>query len=119
MLARGRRCRGPRGEAERRKPEMNEHGKSDGSVVPSKPPNKDELRGQRSDGEPYTGTKVETPETAKGGPKAQRGQAAPTAEAVEGRDPANGNSSPQNTNRTLSRGHAQCAGAGTSGSKSG
>ena len=82
---------------------MNEHGKSDGSVVPSKSPNKGVLPRQRSDGEPYTGTKVETPDTAKGEPKAQRTEATTTAEAAEGRDPANGNPSPPNTFRTPSR----------------
>ena len=79
---------------------MNEHGKSDRPVVPTKPPNKEGRRGKRGHGNPYTGTKVETPDTAKGEPTGQRTGTEPTAEAVEGRGLANGNPRPQNTRRT-------------------
>jgi hypothetical protein len=43
------------------------------------------------DGEPYTGTQVETPETAKGEPKVCIRGYAEAAEVVEGRGPAKGN----------------------------
>ena len=78
---------------------MNERGKSDDPIVPEKRPNKGVGRRQRSYGEPYTGTKAETPETAKGQPKAQRAGAKATAEAVEGRGSAEGNLQPQNTSQ--------------------
>jgi group II intron reverse transcriptase/maturase len=76
---------------------MHEHGKSDSPIVPTKRPNKDAASRQRSDGEPYTGTKVETPDTAKGEPKAKRAETLATAEAVEGRGLAKGNPRPQTT----------------------
>jgi RNA-directed DNA polymerase len=76
---------------------MNERGKSDRPVVPGKRSNKDAILRQRSDGEPYTGTKLETPDTAKGGPNAQRSAGRATAETVEGRGLAKGNLRPQNT----------------------
>ena len=60
-------------------------GKSDRSIVPAKPANKDGGGGQRGSGGPYTGTKVETPETAKGTPTVASDAVAPTAERVEGR----------------------------------
>lgn len=82
---------------------MNGEGKSDRPIVPGKPPNKDGRGGQRGYGGPYTGTKVETPETAKGTPTATRARRSPTAEGVEGRGLAKGNPRQQNTPRTQSR----------------
>jgi len=76
---------------------MNERGKSDRPIVPGKRSNNDAFWRQRSDGEPYTGTKVETPDTAKGGPNAQRSAGTATAETVEGRGLAKGNLRPRNT----------------------
>jgi len=82
---------------------MNEHGKSDRPMVPKKPSNKVGLPGQPSYGHPYTGTKVETPDTAKGRPAAKTGTTESTAEGVEGRGLAKGNPSQQNALRTQSR----------------
>ncbi len=79
------------------------NGKSDRPVVPAKPPNKGEPRGRRDYGEPYTGTKVETPETAKGGPTVPLPRGNSTAEGVEGRGLAKGNLQEQTTPRTPSR----------------
>jgi len=72
-------------------------------MVPKKPSNKVGAPSQRSYGRPYTGTKVETPDTAKGGPTASIGTAEPTAEGVEGRGLAKGNLRQQNAPRTPSR----------------
>jgi hypothetical protein len=69
---------------------MNDHGKSDSLEVPAKPPNKDGLGRSGSHGEPQTGTKGETPDTAKGEPKATSEIRTPTAEGVEGRGLAKG-----------------------------
>lgn len=96
-------CRGTRREVYGRNPAMNERGKSDRSDVPTKPPNKEGRGGERRHGNPYTGTKVETPDTAKGEPTGERASTEPTAEAVEGRDLANGNPEPQNARRTQGR----------------
>lgn len=82
---------------------MNDHGKSDRPMVPKKPSNKVRTPGQRSYGTPYTGTKVETPDTAKGGPKVTTGTTELTAEGVEGRGLAKGNLRQQNAPRTQSR----------------
>jgi len=82
---------------------MNERGKSDSLVVPAKSPNKGGRRGERVHGDPYTGTKVETPDTAKGAPTDQRAAPHPTAEVVEERGLAKGNKSQQNARRTQSR----------------
>ena len=79
------------------------HGKSDRPVVPRKPSNKDGRPGERSYGRPYSGTQAETPETDKGTPTATPPPAHPTAEAVEGRGLAKGNSRQQNASRTRSR----------------
>src|SRR3972149_5056253 len=82
---------------------MNDQEKSDGPVVPGKSPNK--LRRRRrahGHGEPYTGTKAETLDTAKGDPTAMRGEGA-GAEAVEGRGPTKGNADEQNAHRTQRR----------------
>jgi RNA-directed DNA polymerase len=82
---------------------MHEHGKSDRPTVPAKLPNKDGPRRQRRYGGPYTGTKVETPDTAKGAPTAAADEADRTAEGVEGRGLAKGNLRQQNAPRTQGR----------------
>jgi RNA-directed DNA polymerase len=82
---------------------MNEHGKSDRPMVPAKSSNKDGPRKQPGDGGPYTGTKVETPETAKGTPKGTAAETNPTAEGMEGKGLAEGNPRQQNAPRTPSR----------------
>jgi len=82
---------------------MNDQGKSDGPIVPGKPPNKLRPRQVRGHGEIYTGTKVETPDTAKVEPKAACDVGAVRAEAVEGRGPAEGNTERQNARRTQRR----------------
>jgi len=83
--------------------------KSDGRVVPAKPVNAALLRRPESQGEPYTGTKGETPDTAKGGPTAERTRGGGKAEPVEGRRPAKGNTDRQNAPRTQSRTSATSA----------
>lgn len=83
---------------------MNERRKSDGSVVPGKLSNKEgSRRGASGYGEPYTGTKAETPDTDKGAPTGLMRRTAPTAEAVEGRGPTKGNSDQTNRSRTQGR----------------
>ena len=82
---------------------MNDRGKSDSPVVPAKPPNKGGQRGEPVYGDPYTGTKVKTPDTAKGSPTDQRANTRPIAEVVEGRGLAKGNTNQQNARRTQSR----------------
>jgi len=88
---------------------MNGHGESDGRVLPTKPPNKSGQQKAPGDGEPYTGTKAETPDTDKGTPNAMGAEADSTAEAVEGRRPAKGNSPQQNMLRTQGRERMQSA----------
>src|SRR3954470_21612954 len=63
--------RGSRQEVQGRKLAMNGHGKSDGCLLPAKPPNKGGGRMGRSYGGSYTGTKAETLETDKGLPTAE------------------------------------------------
>lgn len=63
----------------------NDRGKSDRPIVPAKSPNKVGPRKQRDYGDPYTGTKAETLDTAKGEPTAPTVEADPTAEAMKGR----------------------------------
>lgn len=88
---------------------MNGDGKSDRPVVPGKPPNKGGRRGQGDYGGPYTGTKAETPDTAKGTPTVAPVRGGPTAEGVEERSLAEGNSRQQNAPRTPSRKGAHSA----------
>jgi RNA-directed DNA polymerase len=82
---------------------MNGHGKSDRPVVPVKYPNKGGRQRPRHYGGPYTGTKVETPDTAKGAPTVTKVEAGPPAEGMEGRGLAEGSSRQQNAPRTPSR----------------
>ena len=94
---------GSRREVQGRNPPMNGHGKSDSPVVPAKSPNKDGLELSASYGEPQTGTKGETPETAKGEPTESDEGGEPTAEGMEGRGLAKGNLSEQNVPRSQNR----------------
>ena len=57
----------------------------------------------RNHGEPQTGTKVETPDTAKGEPVVEASGADRTAEVVEGRGLAKGNTDRQSAIRTQGR----------------
>lgn len=82
---------------------MNGHGKSDGRVVPTKSPNKGREQKKRGYGQPYTGTKAETPETDKGKPTAVATDAHQPAEGMEGRRPAEGNLRQQTMLRTQRR----------------
>jgi group II intron reverse transcriptase/maturase len=54
-------------------------------------------------GEPYTGTKAETPDTAKGEPTGKPHGRSPTAERVEERETTKGNSRQPNRSRTQRR----------------
>jgi group II intron reverse transcriptase/maturase len=78
---------------------MNGRGKSDRPIVPRKPPNEGGELDQAAHGGPYTGTKAETPDTAKGRPNGARVGKQPEEE-VEERGLAKGNSLPQNTPQT-------------------
>jgi RNA-directed DNA polymerase len=82
---------------------MNGRWKSDVSVVPEKPSNKEGTGPMEVYGEPYTGTKVETPDTAKGGPTGGPKGTLPTAERVEERGTTQGNSGQPDRFRTQSR----------------
>jgi group II intron reverse transcriptase/maturase len=82
---------------------MNGDGKSDSRVVPAKPSNKDGRRRRRRYGDPYTGTKAETPDTAKGEPTVTTSENRATAEGVEERRLAKGNPRRQNVHRTQGR----------------
>lgn len=88
---------------------MNGHGKSDGCVIPAKPPNKEGGRKRQSHGGPYWDTKAETLETDKGRPTAEATGSRPTTEAVEERRPAKGNLPQQTMRRTQSRERMQQA----------
>lgn len=98
-----------KGKAEGRNPEMHGREKSDRSVVPMKPPNKAEERKQPNQGRPYTGTKAETPETAKGRPKGKPAGETHAAEVVEGRGLTLGNMGQQNALRTQCRAGVESA----------
>jgi len=82
---------------------MHGHGKSDGPVVPSKSPNNGGGGRAPSHGDPHTGTKAETPETAKGEPTGRACNRPASAEGMEGRGPAKGNPQQQTTPRTQRR----------------
>jgi len=82
---------------------MNGRWKSDVSVVPGKPSNKEGTGRVAVYGEPYTGTKAETPDTAKGEPTGELYGMSPTAEGVEGRETTKGNSRQPTRSRTQRR----------------
>ena len=82
---------------------MNGRGKSGNCVVPTKSANASEHASSADHGAPYTGTKAETPETAKGSPTVGGARGAKGAESVEGRRLAKGNTAKQNTSRTQCR----------------
>jgi group II intron reverse transcriptase/maturase len=82
---------------------MNDHGKSHSPIVPTKSPNKEGFATLGSQGKPQTGTKGETPDTAKGEPKATSEERKPTAEGAEGKWLTKGNSPQQNMSRTQTR----------------
>lgn len=88
---------------------MNERGQSDGSVVPEKSPNKGGGGMARSHGNPYSGTKAETLDTAKGKPTGSMPRQSPPAEGMEGRESAKGNLQQRNTLRTQGRVRVQQA----------
>ena len=88
---------------------MNEHGKSDGPVVPAKPSNKGGIGCGQPHGDPYTGTKAETPDTAKGEPTGQTRSRMSSAEGAEGRGPVKGNPQGHNTLRAQDRNGVQQA----------
>src|SRR6059036_1790364 len=80
VSARGGWRRGTRREVQGRTPMMDGHGKSDRPDVPAKSPNKSGPQKPRNHGGPYTGTKAETPDTAKGAPAGPTVGADPIAE---------------------------------------
>lgn len=82
---------------------MHERGKSDSSIVPGKPSNNGERRRIGHQGELYTGTKLETAETAKSEPTASATASGALAEEVEGRELAKGNSVGRRRVRTQRR----------------
>jgi len=88
---------------------MHGHGKSDKPVVPEKPPNNGGRRRQQGYGGPYTGTKAETPDTAKGTPTARHGDGGPPAEEVEERGLTKRNSGRQPRSPTQRRKNLQHA----------
>ncbi len=88
---------------------MNGGGKSGSCIVPAKSVNAASHRGPWSHGEPYPGTKGETPETAKGEPKASRSGGVGDGESVEGRQLAKGNTVEQHASRTQSLAGANSA----------
>ena len=78
--------------------------------TPAKPANAAAMRPRPGgQGEPYTGTKGETPDTAKGEPTAKRSRGNNTTESAEERRPAKGNTVEQNAPRTQSRTRASSA----------
>jgi len=68
-----------------------------------KPPNKAGLNRNGRHGDPQTGTKAETPDTAKGAPKATSKGTRPATEGVEGRGLAEGNLLQQTMSRAQDR----------------
>lgn len=88
---------------------MHEHGKSDGPVVPSKPSNNGSVGCGPPQGGPYTGTKAETPDTAKGEPTGQARSRTSPAERAEERGPVKGNPQEGTTLRAQNRDSVQQA----------
>ena len=88
---------------------MNERGKSDGLIVPEKSPNKGGASDGLFHGDPYTGTKGETLETAKGEPTGRGLNCTSPAEEMEGRGSAKGNSQERSMLRTQGRERVQQA----------
>ncbi len=86
---------------------MNGRGKSDSRIVPAKSPNTTRRPRTKGHGNPYTGTKAETPDTAKGSPNAWRPLESEGVEEVEESRLAKGNTDRQNAPRTQSR--MECA----------
>ena len=82
---------------------MNGHGKSDSPIVPEKSPNNGGAAPRQPHGHPYTGTKAETPDTAKGKPTGLAAEQTPPAEGMEGRGLAKGNLQERNMLRTQGR----------------
>jgi hypothetical protein len=69
---------------------MNGRGKSDSGILPAKPVNAASHQRTWSHGEPYSGTKGETLDTAKGEPNTSRAGGVGDGESVEGRQLAKG-----------------------------
>lgn len=88
---------------------MNDRRKSDRSAVPGKSPNKTRGGLASGYGEPYTGTKAQTPATAKGTPTDRSTHGTEVAEGMEGRDLTKGNSPEQTMLRTQGRERMQQA----------
>jgi len=88
---------------------MHERGKSDDPIVPKKSPNKGGVGEGASHGNPYTGTKGETPDTAKGEPNGRGSNRARPAEGMEERGSAKGNPRERNMRRTQGRERVQQA----------
>ena len=88
---------------------MHERGKSDDPIVPKKSPNKGGQSNGSFHGDPYTGTKGETPETAKGKPTGRGPRRTSPAEGMEERGSAKGNSQKRSTLRTQGRERVQQA----------
>ncbi len=88
---------------------MNGRRKSDVPIVPGKPPNKEGPPEGRPEhyGAPYTGTKGETPDTAKGDPTVPDEGRGLTAEEVEGRGRTKGNAVERTRSRTQRRSDLQ------------
>jgi hypothetical protein len=87
----------------------NERGKSDRFTVPAKPSNKGSGAPTPNYGDPYTGTKAETPDTAKGPPTVRRTSKSLPAEGVEGKSLPKGNPRKQTMLRTQGRASMQHA----------
>jgi hypothetical protein len=82
---------------------MNGPWKSDRPVVPTKRPNEEDEDLKPRPGQPYAGTKAETPETDKGTPTVAGPGIRSTEEAVEGSGLAKGNTHQTTTFRPQSR----------------
>jgi RNA-directed DNA polymerase len=82
---------------------MYERGKSDAPIVPGKSPNNGRPAESPLQGDPYTGTKAETPDTDKGTPTGRTTRSGCPAEGMEGRGAAKGNSRQRDTLRMQGR----------------